>query len=316
MAYVGEVPWHELGYALQPGASIEEWQAAAGMNWEIKSNPLLWLDPAHNGTLHPVPNRVALSRSDNAAYLSTVSSSYQIVQPAQVLEFYRDLVGAAGFELETAGVLFGGRKFWALAKTGEAASIMNVDPLHGYLLLATSCDGSLSTTAQFTSVRVVCNNTLTYSVDGREGVTIRVPHNSVFDPVGVKAQLGIAAQNWEAFIARATSLAEMQISSADAAQVIAAALKLPKLDLDDESGVPDYAPTKAFETIMRLFDTDAVGNRLVTARGTAWGLVNAVTEFVDHHNRAKTADSRLNQAWFGSGAALKTAVFSGLVAHI
>ena len=29
-----------------------------------------------------------------------------------------------------------------------------------HLLLATSCDGTLCTTAQFTSLRVVCNNTL------------------------------------------------------------------------------------------------------------------------------------------------------------
>jgi hypothetical protein len=33
------------------------------------------------------------------------------------------------------------------------------DRVKAYLLLATSCDGTLCTTAQFTSVRVVCNNT-------------------------------------------------------------------------------------------------------------------------------------------------------------
>jgi Domain of unknown function (DUF932) len=36
-----------------------------------------------------------------------------------VLEFYRDLVDLGGFGLETAGVLKDGKKFWALARTGQ-----------------------------------------------------------------------------------------------------------------------------------------------------------------------------------------------------
>lgn len=69
-----------------------------------------------------------------------------------MLEFYRDLVNAGGFELETAGVLKGGKKLWALAKTGQETLLKGCDQVKAYLLLATSCDGTLCTTAQFTSV--------------------------------------------------------------------------------------------------------------------------------------------------------------------
>ena len=41
------------------------------------------------------------------------------------------------------------------------------------------------------------------------------------------------------------------------------------------------------------------------ASGTAWGLLNAVTEYVDHHRRARNQDNRLDSAWFGQGAQLK-----------
>lgn len=50
--------------------------------------------------------------------LSIVSDDYQIVQPREVLEFYRELMELYGYTLETAGALDSGRKVWALAKTG------------------------------------------------------------------------------------------------------------------------------------------------------------------------------------------------------
>ena len=44
---------------------------------------------------------------------------------------------------------------------------------------------------------------------------------------------------------------------------------------------------------------------LTAAKGTAWGLLNAVTEFVDHERRARSQEYRLDSAWFGQGASLK-----------
>ncbi|GEQ77475.1 hypothetical protein CTTA_4480 [Comamonas testosteroni] len=123
-------------------------------------------------------------RRDTQAPLSVVSSRYQVVQPREVLEFYRDLTEVAGYELETAGVLKAGRKFWALARTGKSAVLKGKDVVNGYLLLATSCDGTLATVAMPTTVRVVCNNTLTIAL--RDGVgAVKVPHSTAFDAQAV-----------------------------------------------------------------------------------------------------------------------------------
>lgn len=118
------------------------------------------------GTIHSFPEQKVLYRSDTKAPLSVVSNRYQVVQPREVLEFYRDLTEVSGYELETAGILKGGRKFWALAWTGQTTVLKGNDQVNGYLLLATSCDGTLATTATPTTVRVVCNNTLTISLNG------------------------------------------------------------------------------------------------------------------------------------------------------
>ncbi|HCF4947163.1 TPA: DUF932 domain-containing protein, partial [Pseudomonas aeruginosa] len=168
MAYVGEAPWHGLGSRLSPKQPLEVWQREAGMDWQIQESPVHFKADAvgHLGSIHSFPEQKVLYRSDTKAPLSVVSQRYQVVQPREVLEFYRDLTQVSGYELETAGVLKGGRKFWALARTGQNTSLKGNDLVNGYLLLATSCDGTLATTATPTTVRVVCNNTLTIAVDG------------------------------------------------------------------------------------------------------------------------------------------------------
>src|SRR3990167_211352 len=156
------------------------------------------------------PDQKVLYRSDTKAPLSVVSARYQVVQPKQVLEFYRDLTEVSGYELETAGVLKAGRKFWALARTGKSSALKGNDVVNGYLLLATSCDGTLATTATPTTVRVVCNNTLSIALSGTSSA-IKVPHNTRFDSTVVKKQLGIAVSQWDDFMYRMRALAERKV---------------------------------------------------------------------------------------------------------
>jgi hypothetical protein len=61
----------------------------------------------------------------------------------------------------------------------------------------------------------------------------------------------------------------------------------------------------AFDRIMALFNGEAKGSDIVTAHDTAWGWLNAVTEYADHHIRARTDENRKASALWGPGDALK-----------
>ncbi len=303
MAYAGATPWHGLGNQLTQKQPIEVWQREAGMDWQIQESPVHFKSgtAGHLGAIHSFPEQKVLYRSDTKAPLSVVSQRYHTVQPREVLEFYRDLTEVSGYELETAGVLKGGRKFWALARTGETTALRGNDQVNGYVLLATSCDGTLATTATPTTVRVVCNNTLSISLNGASHA-IKVSHSTRFDPRAVKKQLGIAVSQWDEFMYQMRALAERKVQTKEALGFFMDVL----CGTGAHDPIPNVLPNKrAMEKVQNLYEGKGRGADLDSARGTAWGLLNAVTEYVDHERRARSVDYRLDTAWFGHGAAIK-----------
>lgn len=305
MAYVEETPWHGLGQQLTRGAKIETWAAEAGMQYVIQDTPVMYRD--HTGKVVAHPSRKVLYRNDTGAALGVVGNKYRVVQPLEVLEFFRDLVGKGGMELETAGVLFGGSKYWALARTGEEARIGgkgSKDTLKQYVLLATACDGTLQTTAQHTSVRVVCNNTLSASISGDDKLhAVKVSHRSEFDKVEVQDQLGLT--DWKRFVERANVLAGVKVTDEEAQKFIA---RLTGAERKEKSLEDDINRIRETATIYQLFKGKARGAEMTSAEGTAWGLVNAVTEYVDHL-AGKDVNNRLRLAWFYDGAYMKNEAF-------
>ncbi len=303
MAYVGAEPWHGLGNRLPAKQPLEIWQKEAGMNWQIKESPVRFMADSIGslGSIHSFPEQKVLYRSDTKEALSVVSQRYQVVQPRDVLEFYRDLTEISGYELETAGVLKGGKKFWALARTGQSTTLKGNDQVDGYLLLATSCDGTLATTATPTTIRVVCNNTLTIAVNGATQA-IKVPHSTRFDAQAVKQQLGIAVSQWDGFMYRMRTLAERKVKSHEAMNYFLRVL----CDAQPAMGeVSTLSNERALKKVQQLYDGQGRGAELEAAKGTAWGLLNAVTEYVDHERRARSTEYRMDSAWFGQGAVIK-----------
>lgn len=300
MAYVAETPWHGLGNKLGEKQSIEVWQQQSGMNFDIKEAPVRFMTESigNLGAIMSFPEQKVLYRSDSNVPLSVVSNRYKVVQPKEILEFYRDLSEISGFELETAGVLKQGRKVWALAKTGQSSTFKGNDTVNGYLLLATACDGTLATTAQFTSIRVVCNNTLAVALTNGTGA-VKVPHSTSFDPDAVKKKLGISVVAWDSFMYRMKTLAERKVKSQEAFNYFL------RVFTDQRNSTTGLTNERAMTKAMSLYEGQGRGAELASSKATAFGLLNAVTEFVDHERRARSTDHRLDSAWFGQGAALK-----------
>jgi phage/plasmid-like protein (TIGR03299 family) len=297
------------------------------MDWRIESSDVSYMAKNERGQsiIMPYEEQRVLYRSDTHAPLSVVSQRYQEVQPKQILEFYRDLTEQSGFELETAGVLKGGKKFWALARTGQTSALKGKDVSNGYILLATACDGTLATTAQFTSIRVVCNNTLAIALKGQNSSAgvVKVPHSTKFDAENQTATGYFSA--WDEHMYEMKQLSQRKVTQTEAAAYFDAVFNNTSLSIaeQDEGIIQFYRNVatqanqstkaenktepngRAMSKVMTMFNGHGRGAELSSAKDTAYGLLCSITEFADHERRAMSQDHRLDSAWFGAGAGLK-----------
>lgn len=315
IAYVGETPWHGLGRKLTAGSSIEQWTEQARLAWNVMRSPVLYTDqrdPDYMPSLK-FTDRHVLYRSDTGKPLGIVSSNYKIVQPADVMGFFGELTALGGFQMETAGALSDGKRIWALARISDGAPIIGHDIVRPYLLLSTSYDTSSATIAKLTAIRVVCNNTLTASLNTGHGkvgkavsTTVSVGHAASFDAKAVRLQLGVFENAFDKWLIQTRILAEKKMDL-DAAGKLTAKLMGEMAPAFPVNGVVDVAKSKGYRRIMELFDGAAIGTDL-TGGFSRWDWVNSVTQWIDHE-RGNSNATRLSSAWFGTGDRLKSRAY-------
>jgi phage/plasmid-like protein (TIGR03299 family) len=275
MAFTGprSAIWHGLGNNLEENASIEDWITSAGMDWSVEESNVMYEAKAD---IFTYPDRKILYRSDNKESLSIVGSDFAIVQPKEVVEFFRDLTQIHGMKLSTAGTLYGGKRFWALAETGREGDVAFGDTVKGHLLLVTAVDGSMATTAKFVSTRVVCQNTLTVALNGISSKPmVKVTHKKKFDPSAVKIDLGIIDQAWDRFMKNVKKMAETPFSDKQMRDFYQDLLY-------DDNKLSDEQSWGVVREVDRLMHNAKYGSGAELSAGTAWGALNGATELYTH----------------------------------
>ena len=299
IAYVGKKPWHGLGQELTQNAPIEVWRKEAGLDWEAQVTPVMFW-PEGLAAPRDIKSKQVIFRNDTYQPLGVVSDRYKIHQPADVLDFFNTLVQSAGFTLEVAGAIKGGKRIWALANVNKESVVLNDDAVKGYLLLSTSFDGTTATVGQFTSIRVVCNNTLSAADTETTPSRVMLTHGTNFDASLMRERLGLVVSGFDGMMDKYRSFARNSVSSQYAKNFIK---ELFPDTHDNQTGL--YKESRSFKRVLELFDGAGIGSQQRGVYGTRWGLLNAVTQYIDHE-RGHNVDTRMNNAWFGNGNRLKS----------
>ena len=296
--------WHNLGQEMTAGMTVDQWAAAAGLDWEaIKSQAHFYF----NGELRDAGDRSFMVRSDNGARLgdNVVSDVYQPVQPREVLAWFEQYIGVDDrFALDVAGSLKGGSIIWATAKWNEGVQVAG-DMHTARVLMSTTFDGSGATINQMTTTRVVCNNTLR-AAHGDKRAVIRTRHNTRFDARAVGAELAELAQSIGEFKKVGDAMAQVTMTAADVSAFFKACLDIPleakQSDISTRKSNQFRALSQAFSTTRRERAADR------DAPIDVWTALQAVTRYVDHDRVSINGDKGEKQflsANFGSGDALK-----------
>ena len=298
IAYANQTPWHGLGQQLTQDAPIDVWRKEAGLDWEAKLSPIMFTWDGQN--YDQMPNQNVIYRNDTNAPLGVVTDRYKVHQPAEVLEFFNTLVQSAGFTLEVAGAIKGGKRIWALANVNREAVVLQDDAVRGYLLLSTSFDGTAATIGQFTSIRVVCNNTLSAADQENAPSRVVLTHGAEFDQSLMRDRLGLVVSGFDGMMDKYRKLARQGVNS-EYARTFANELFPAAYNQQTNT----FKESRGFKRVLELFDGAGMGANNMGVYGTKWGLLNAVTQYVDHE-RGHNVDTRINNAWFGNGNRMKT----------
>lgn len=298
--------WHGLGQQVEDYEvdDLTCWMDKAGMDWTAETSPVEFATPVGMATSS---DHKVIYRSDSQDVLGVVGSKYNVVQPQEILGFFSDLIHLHDMKLSTAGCLFGGKRFFALAEMGKDFKLNGYDEIEGHLLLVTSLDGSLATTAKFVSTRVVCNNTLTIAMGESKGSLVKTSHRSEFDAKQVKIDLGLLDAGWETFKQNVTELSQKQMSAGQVREFFQSVIFNPTAEKQS---------SQALSRVEELVDCYATGDGAQWAYGSAWGALNAITNKFTHgfeSGRQRQVGNQILSSMMGEAETIKRKAFADLL---
>lgn len=290
MAYVGETPWHGLGVQVADDLTPAEMMKAAGVDWRVTEVDTF---AEFNGNKVPTGMK-ALIRETDGRVLTQVGKGWHPVQNEEAFEFFKDFTDAGKMKMHTAGSLKNGEIIWALAKVEDDFELFNGDKVESYMLFSNPHQYGKTIDIRFTPIRVVCNNTLTLSLNQTAANAVKLNHRRQFDADAVKDMMGIAHFKMTQYKEMAEFLGSKRTTDETVKQYFGHLLGMSNKNKDELSRTGKRA--------MELLAEQPGAN---FAEGTFWSAFNAITYLTDHE-LSRSADTRLQSAWFGANRKLKT----------
>lgn len=294
MAWAGKVPWHGLGKKVPSDLSPKQMLEAAGLNWRVIKIPAYSLLTKKNGEKKAISvGWSALIRDSDETMLDVVSSDWNPVQNEEAFEFFHEFVAAGDMEMHTAGSLSGGQVIWGLAKVKDSFELFHGDEIQSYLLFTNFHKYGFSTDVRFTPIRVVCNNTLTLSLNQNVERMVKFSHRRQFKPELAKELLGIATDKLRKYKEMATFLGSKKAKNEDIVTYF-------KRIFPHSNSESVNLSSKADQAIKILHNQP--GHQY--AEGSWWQPYNAVSFMIDHVV-GRSVDTRLYSSWYGQNKKIK-----------
>lgn len=231
-------------------------------------------------------------RDDSEETLAVPTDTFSPISHAQMGEII-EAVGETGLTYETAGSVRGGRQVWALMRLDEPFEVFgDKTQIYPFLVLLNAHDRSAACSIGYTAIRVVCWNT--WSAADAEGA--RSGARFVFRHTGnvaerieqAKAALGNLRKEADETRRMFEALAQTPVNDEQVKTFTQLFLPSPADRGEFCSDRVAANVEKARTTFGRLYDESLTTEGI---RGSAFGLLQASTEYLDHVRTFRTSDS-------------------------
>lgn len=313
-------PWHRMGHPIGDATTIED---ACSKVPELAMQVAAYHSAVSEGPHAGVALDTRAVMRDDGVKVGEVGKGFEVVQSAEAFAMFRPWMDSGAVQLETGGTLAGGEIMFLLGRLQDGAiDVGKGDSVHGYVLFANAHNGKMSAHAGLTATRVVCCNTLAMATaawksGGPGDADPEQTQHRFRHTRNVHAKLADAGESITRAVRvlreageRWRHMTTIQVRPTDAmlrAYMIGVFGK-PEIDAQRKAKAEakrgEIGESPRMSTVRMLLE-HGQGAELVTARGTAWGLYNAVTEYLTHlQGRGDGVDAdkrRINRNAFGDG---------------
>ena len=281
--------WHAIGKDVQECRSMEAVLAASGLDYEVEKAPIFQHVDAMTPRHEAIPNRFITRRAiDGDAFhngykvYDVVSDKFEIIQNRDAFSFVNYMGDELSFEKagETANGMI-----YIIGKLPE----VNVlgDAFVPHVIFRNGFNGKVKITAAITPLRMVCQNQFNFAFKNAENtVTIRHVQNAESKLEEARETLRMCADYMQELTLMAEHYAGLKIAGDKAERIVKYLFPIP----EDTNINPMKRKSleEARSKFKRAIDADDNAN----FKGTAWGLINAYTDFITHKEPAGKRDDR------------------------
>lgn len=298
------------------GKTAAEVMKNAGLDYEVQMEPLY---TSAGKQVRSQFRRVF--RTDNDDTLGVVGKNYKVFSNAELFEMADTLTKADEIEWDRVACVGHGERVLASFLLPDAFTIGKGDEINQMVYLTNSHDGSSGLKVLPTNFRIGCQNqtAAVHSMLKAAGINPRaltIRHSSMMQQriQALRQILAITDQFNETFAQQANDLLRVNVDFNDRVTYYIETLGLKR----DENITtnPHGLTTRGLNTLDHLLALEeAETNTTGGMGGTAWGMFNTLTEFIDHgwvHNADGSFNhKRAESALIGVGSRIKGKAWEG-----
>lgn len=320
MFFFGDLPWHTLGTEIKQPATLDQAMAAGCLDWTVGKVPIVPVNEPGS----QIPHRVAIVRQDRqhgdlGRVIGVVHPGFEPLQNRHGAMIFDSLVGQGQPIYHTGGYLKNGEVIWLLAKLPGDIRVRGDDVLETYLLFTNSHDGSVAIDIRLTTIRVVCQNTLSMALHkNTAGKVFRRGHNGSYDLVKEEAKtfFDFSIKQSKEAEALFTRLAAKPCTDEEFKDFLnklmpdpskpSTANRNPSVLRGFETRMETVRETR--KSVIQVHQEGIPDRRIPPAEANWWGALNSVTAWSDHVQA--TESDRYAHVLLGSGDKLKAAALN------